>query len=131
MSISIDELTIDLNGKWGESIIWHTDRERFEIEASKDSGDCNAKLLITLAADGIYDVVAAELRGTGMAVALDQAIAVLNRIRDGVRGVALDVGRCTLSSDYGRCKARHGAPCDFPTEEEMRADLDHHSRKAT
>lgn len=126
MSVRIDDFEV-AHGTEGNVTTWHLDKARLQEEAAFD-GEYHSKILVSLGVDGMFEVVSADLQATGMAPALREAVAALTRLYDAVRDVDLDPGRCIQYGEYGRCRARHGESCRFPTEEEMNAELDHQAR---
>ena len=126
MSVHIDEFEVD-HGTEGNVTTWHASKEWLTNEAKFD-GEYTAKILISLGVDGMFEVVSADLQRTGMRVALSEAIDALTRLYDAVRDVDLVMGQCIKHGDYGRCKAKQGDPCEFPTEAEMNEALDRAQR---
>lgn len=97
---------------------WRDDSDRLR-EAAAWIGTESGKLLITLGADGMFNLVDADLHGTGTVAAIDEAIATLQRLRAALDAVPdLNPGQCLHYGDWGRCRGRHrhGGLCDFPVE---------------
>lgn len=126
MSVQIDDFQVE--GEDGQrTATWKVDREELEHYATAWS-DHAGQLLITLGVDGYYDTVHANVRGTGTLQLLRETIGALTRLYDTISGLDLAVGQCTIHGDTGRCTQALGAPCIFPTEEEMHRDIDHQIR---
>ncbi|MFC7502108.1 hypothetical protein ACOACQ_17615 [Nocardioides sp. CPCC 206347] len=125
MSMQIDDFQVEGTGDQ-RTAVWRADRDELEHYATWT--DHAGQVLITLGVDGDYDTVHANVRGTGTLHLLRETIGALTRLHDTISDLDLAVGRCTIYGDTGRCKEDHGAPCIFPTEEEMRRDIEHECR---
>ena len=98
-------------------VIWHADTDL----TMPGGGTQEGLIMVCLDVDGQMDMVYADLRQSGDLASLDRAIAILQRVRDGLDDLYAGrnaAGRCFGWGDWGRCYHRHGHDGDhrFPTE---------------
>lgn len=127
MSVEIHDFSISTRAD-GVGVLYEghgTEAEKLEY-ASDD-----ARLVIRLGLDGEWDKVDVDTGTAADVDVLERALSALTRVRAELLrmyGDEMPTGRCLTQGETGRCKerSRHSGDHNFPTDEEMKAEVKRH-----